>query len=65
MPYCARHRFATDTLNATGNLAVLMRAMGHSDTKTAMVYQHPHLDQVRHAINERNSQERHNHVTMQ
>ena len=31
----------------TGNLAAVMRTMGHRDVKTAMHYQHPELEIVR------------------
>jgi hypothetical protein len=31
----------------TGNLAAVMKTMGHRDVKTAMHYQHPELDVVR------------------
>jgi len=60
--YSARHTFATHTLAATGNLAVLMRAMGHSSAQTAMIYQHPSLELVREATDQRNlaAMERHN-----
>lgn len=64
--YTARHTFATNTLAATGNLALLMRAMGHSNAQTAMIYQHPSLELVREAVDSRNlALERHNHVTVQ
>ena len=43
---------------ATGNLAVVMKVMGHTDVCTSMRYQHPALDSLRVAIAERNS--RHN-----
>ena len=33
----------------TGNLAAVMKTMGHRDVKTAMHYQHPELDVVRAA----------------
>jgi integrase len=60
--YSARHTFATHALAATGNLAVVMRAMGHSSAQTAMIYQHPSLELVRQAIDARNTAavERHN-----
>jgi integrase len=60
--YSARHTFATQILSATGNLALLMKAMGHSDAKTAMVYQHPAMEAVRRAVDGRNTfcAERHN-----
>jgi len=34
----------------TGNLAAVMRTMGHRDVKTAMQYQHPELEVVRAAL---------------
>jgi hypothetical protein len=34
----------------TGNLATVMRTMGHRDVKTAMHYQHPELEIVRAAL---------------
>jgi integrase len=52
--YCARHDFGTYVLQKTGNIAVVMNTMGHSDVKTAMTYQHPELNIVREAINARN-----------
>lgn len=60
--YCARHTFATEVLGATGNLALIMKAMGHSDAKTAMVYQHPAIETVRQVVDQRNYSraERHN-----
>ncbi len=49
--YCSRHDFGTRVLQETGNLAVVMRTMGHKDVRTAMRYQHPELDIVRRALN--------------
>jgi hypothetical protein len=34
----------------TGNLAAVMKTMGHRDVKTAMHYQHPELEVVRAAL---------------
>ncbi|HYL13742.1 MAG TPA: hypothetical protein VEV41_11945 [Terriglobales bacterium] len=51
--YCARHDFGTYVLQKTGNIAAVMNTMGHSDVRTAMVYQHPELNLVREAINAR------------
>jgi site-specific recombinase XerD len=48
--YCARHDFGTRVLTYTGNLAAVMRTMGHRDVKTAMHYQHPELETVRAAL---------------
>lgn len=52
--YCARHTFGTEVYEATGNLAMVMKVMGHEDARTAMRYQHPALDPVREAIDQRN-----------
>lgn len=52
--YCARHTFGTAAYDATGNLAMVMNVMGHTDVRTAMRYQHPALDSVREAIDQRN-----------
>jgi len=52
--YCARHTFGTAVYEATGNLALVMKAMGHSDVRTAMRYQHPAFDSLREVIDQRN-----------
>ena len=49
--YCGRHDYGTRVLQGTGNLAVVMRAMGHGSPSTAMKYQHPELEQVRRVLN--------------
>jgi integrase len=49
--YCARHDFGTQMLHRTGNLALVMRAMGQTSTKAAMQYQHPDLEHIRMALN--------------
>ena len=48
--YCARHDYGTRVLTRTGNLAAVMKTMGHRDVKTATHYQHPELDVVRAAL---------------
>ena len=48
--YCARHDYGTRVLMRTGNLAAVMKTMGHRDIKTAIHYQHPELDIVRAAL---------------
>lgn len=53
--YCGRHDFGTHILQQTGNLAAVMKIMGHRDVKTAMNYQHPELEIVRAALNQRNA----------
>jgi integrase len=50
--YCGRHDFGTRILQQTGNLALVMKTMGHRDVKTAMQYQHPELEIVRTALNQ-------------
>jgi len=52
--YCGRHDFGTRVLENTGNLKLVMSAMGHVDVKTAMKYQHPELGIVRSALNDSN-----------
>ena len=53
--YCGRHDYGTRVLQGTGNLAVVMRTMGHGSPSTAMKYQHPELEQVRRILNGTNS----------
>jgi len=48
--YCARHDYGTRILMRTGNLAAVMKTMGHKDVRTAMHYQHPELEIVRAAL---------------
>jgi integrase len=48
--YCARHDYGTRILSRTGNLAAVMKTMGHRDVKTAMHYQHPELEVLRAAL---------------
>jgi integrase len=50
--YCGRHDFGTRMLKSTGNLAAVMKTMGHRDVKTAMRYQHPEIEIVRTALNQ-------------
>ena len=50
--YCGRHDYGTRILKKTGNLAAVMRTMGHKDVKTAMQYQHPELEIVRAALDQ-------------
>jgi integrase len=50
--YSSRHDFGTRMLRKTGNLAAVMKVMGHKDVRVAMRYQHPELDIVRDALND-------------
>jgi len=45
--YCARHDYGTRVLTNTGNLAAVMKTMGHKDVRAAMQYQLPELEIVR------------------
>ena len=42
----------TRVLTKTGNLAAVMKTMGHKDVRAAMQYQHPELELVRAALNQ-------------
>jgi hypothetical protein len=61
--YCARHDFGTYALSQTGNLAGVMKTMGHREAKTAMQYQHPELESTPVVINDRNSRHNLRHKT--
>jgi site-specific recombinase XerD len=65
--YSARHTFGTAVYEATGNLAMVMKVMGHTDARTAMQYQHPGLDPIREAIDQRNLRHnpRHSELSVQ
>jgi site-specific recombinase XerC len=52
--YCTRHDLGTRVLTKTGNLAAVMKTMGHKDVRAAMHYQHPDLEIVRTALNQSN-----------
>ena len=52
--YCARHRFGTDAMDATGNLMAVMDVLGHEKSDTTRIYNHPALEQLREAMNKRN-----------
>jgi hypothetical protein len=53
--YCGHHDYGTRVLQGTGNLALVMRTMGHGSPATAMKYQHPELEQVRRVLNGTNN----------
>lgn len=54
--YCGRHDYGTRVLRDTGNLAAVMKTMGHRDVRTTMNYQHPELEIVRAALNRSQNQ---------
>jgi integrase len=60
--YCGRHDYATRLLQATGNLALVMKVMGQTSTKAAMQYQRPELEQVRQVLNASQAPEREQRV---
>jgi hypothetical protein len=38
-------------MGATGDLSLVMRAIGHSTAQTTMIYRHPSLETVRAIVN--------------
>src|SRR5260370_10486835 len=50
--YCCRHDYGTRVLTTTGNLAAVMKTMGHKDVRAAVQYQTPELELVRAALNQ-------------
>lgn len=55
--YCGRHDFGTQGVKLTGNLPLVMKAMGHKDIKTALRYQHPDTNTLREAMNDRGAKQ--------
>lgn len=56
--YSARHTFATDVTEATGNLTKTQKALGHRSLRTTARYNHTRSADIAEIINTRNS-ERH------
>jgi integrase len=52
--YHARHAFGTYAMAQTKNPALVRDVMGHADLRTTMIYQHPDLEPLRQAIDDRN-----------
>lgn len=52
--YSARHSFATDLLDGTGNLKLVMDVLGHESVTTTQKYLHPSLKNIAAYVNERN-----------
>ena len=50
--YGCRHDYGTRILTNTGNLAPVMKTMGHKDVRAAMQYQRPELEMVRATLNQ-------------
>jgi integrase len=52
--YSARHSFATDLLDRTGNLMLVKEVLGHESVTTTQKYLHPSLKNIAGIVNERN-----------
>lgn len=53
--YSARHSFATDMLDKTGNIVLVGRMLGHQSVTTTQRYLHPQLKDIAEYVNQRNS----------
>jgi integrase len=53
--YSARHTFGTIAMDKTGNPFAVKTAMGHASLQTTDKYQHPGLEQIRAAMEEKNT----------
>lgn len=54
--YSARHTFATDMLDRTGNLALVQKMLGHESILMTQRYLHPELKDVAQLVNQRNAE---------
>ena len=52
--YCARHRFSTDAMEATGNLLAVMDVMGHRSIDSTRIYTRTNASLIREVIERRN-----------
>lgn len=52
--YSARHSFATDMLDKTGNIVLVGKMLGHRSVTTTQRYLHPELKDIANLVNERN-----------
>ena len=51
----ARHSFATDTLDKTGNIVLVGKMLGHRSVTTMQRYLHTELKDIADPVNERNT----------
>ena len=51
--YSGRPRSPQRSGPQPGNLSLVMRPLGHSNAQTAMIYQHPSMEDVREVVNAR------------
>ncbi len=54
VPYSARHTFATRYLDEGGDIASLMKLLGHSSLSVTQKYLHPEVDKAAEIVNKRN-----------
>jgi site-specific recombinase XerD len=54
--YSARHTFATDMLDKTGNLSLVQKMLGHESITTTQRHVHPELKDVAELVNQRNAE---------
>jgi integrase len=54
--YSARHSFATDMMDRTGNLILVQRLLGHESPCTTQRYVHPEMKMIAEIVNLRNSE---------
>lgn len=53
--YNARHSFATDLLDRTGNLMLVKDVLGHESVATTQKYLHPSMKNLAEIVNQRNA----------
>lgn len=53
--YSARHSFATDMLDRTGNIVLVGKMLGHRSVTTTQRYLHPEMKGLAELVNERNA----------
>lgn len=53
--YSARHSFATDMLDRTGNIVLVGKMLGHRSVTTMQRYLHPAMKGLAELVNERNA----------